>query len=430
MTSNAYSFELTVEEDYEQEMKEENHCQIETECLSLNKEVLKTSSRVVYPKNSFDRFADDLTELIVSYLWFEDKVRLECVSKQWRRLVFNKQIVIDLKDLCSNDESKKKNSLKSLFRRYYYNDKRGYRYLSISNDFDRQLLESVLKKCPNISQIDNSSNIYTNHFDLISKYCRRITKLITPSYTNGEKMIELVTKHGQWLQELVIMHSWSRPWPNYVKTLLQMCSNIKNIDFGVGFKYVINDLETLKKLRVIKEVNIRENESYILEILVAKYSTSLEATDIALCILSSDELKTCFAHISRFESLESLELNIESIISEELIVECLKLLANKLTKLRELRFKSYNDIISERFLFAFSEFRSLNRLFLDLGNTTKKKEGIVECFKRMTRLKHLSITYRKIPQDFFTNIKTTLPNIRFLDINSYITAESVEPFIE
>ena len=36
----------------------------------------------VYRKNSFDRFGDDLTELIVSYLWFEDKVRLECVSKQ------------------------------------------------------------------------------------------------------------------------------------------------------------------------------------------------------------------------------------------------------------------------------------------------------------------------------------------------------------
>ena len=49
----------------------------------------------VYANNSFDRFGDDLTELIVSYLWFEDKVRLECVSKQWRRLIYNKQFVIE-----------------------------------------------------------------------------------------------------------------------------------------------------------------------------------------------------------------------------------------------------------------------------------------------------------------------------------------------
>ena len=43
-------------------------------------------------KNSFDRLGDDMTELIVSYLWFEDKVRLECMSKQWRRLVFKKRV--------------------------------------------------------------------------------------------------------------------------------------------------------------------------------------------------------------------------------------------------------------------------------------------------------------------------------------------------
>ena len=50
----------------------------------------------VYAKNSFDRLGDDLTELILQYLTFEDKVRLECVSKQWRRLIYNKQSVINI----------------------------------------------------------------------------------------------------------------------------------------------------------------------------------------------------------------------------------------------------------------------------------------------------------------------------------------------
>ena len=57
----------------------------------------------VYAKNSFDRFGDDLTELILQYLTFEDKVRLECVSKQWRRLVFNKQFVLDINHFKSAD---------------------------------------------------------------------------------------------------------------------------------------------------------------------------------------------------------------------------------------------------------------------------------------------------------------------------------------
>src|ERR1700724_630875 len=41
-------------------------------------------------KASFDRFGDDLSELIVSYLTIEDKFRFQCLSKQWRTLGFNR----------------------------------------------------------------------------------------------------------------------------------------------------------------------------------------------------------------------------------------------------------------------------------------------------------------------------------------------------
>ena len=57
-----------------------------------------SSQMKVYAKDSFDRFGDDLTELILSYMRFKDKIRLECVSKQWRRLIYNKQIVIKIYD--------------------------------------------------------------------------------------------------------------------------------------------------------------------------------------------------------------------------------------------------------------------------------------------------------------------------------------------
>ena len=49
-----------------------------------------------------DRFGDDLTELILSFLWFEDKIRLECVSKQWKRCVFQRQFVIEIDFVCNN----------------------------------------------------------------------------------------------------------------------------------------------------------------------------------------------------------------------------------------------------------------------------------------------------------------------------------------
>ena len=45
-----------------------------------------------YRRDSFvDRFCDDLCENILQYLSLEDKLRLECVSKQFQRTVFQRQ---------------------------------------------------------------------------------------------------------------------------------------------------------------------------------------------------------------------------------------------------------------------------------------------------------------------------------------------------
>ena len=47
-------------------------------------------------KSSFDRFGDDLIELVLSYLSLKKCFRFRCVSKQWKRLIFNKQKHLDL----------------------------------------------------------------------------------------------------------------------------------------------------------------------------------------------------------------------------------------------------------------------------------------------------------------------------------------------
>ncbi|CAG2119536.1 unnamed protein product [Medioppia subpectinata] len=46
--------------------------------------------------NSLDRFGDDLCEELLSYLSLEDKFRFECISKQWRRVVFESQTVVTI----------------------------------------------------------------------------------------------------------------------------------------------------------------------------------------------------------------------------------------------------------------------------------------------------------------------------------------------
>ncbi|CAG2117240.1 unnamed protein product, partial [Medioppia subpectinata] len=51
-----------------------------------------------YPKNSMDRFGDELSQVLVSYLSFDDRFRYECVSKRFRKTVFESVVDIDIND--------------------------------------------------------------------------------------------------------------------------------------------------------------------------------------------------------------------------------------------------------------------------------------------------------------------------------------------
>jgi hypothetical protein len=47
-------------------------------------------------RDSFDRFGDDLCELILSYLEIYYTFYYQCVSKQWSRLIYNRQSTLTL----------------------------------------------------------------------------------------------------------------------------------------------------------------------------------------------------------------------------------------------------------------------------------------------------------------------------------------------
>ena len=110
----------------------------------------------VYPKDSFDRFGDDLNELILSYLGFEDKIRLECLSKQWKRCVFQKEFVIEIDFDCNNAMNFITNKFSEMTFNFF-----NYNYLTEDKQkpkkqikrIDNTSLEILLKKCPNITTV-------------------------------------------------------------------------------------------------------------------------------------------------------------------------------------------------------------------------------------------------------------------------------------
>jgi len=61
--------------------------------------------------NSFDRFGDDLCELLLSNLLIIDKIRLDCVSKQWQFFIFNKQRKLIINGSKTKDSVSVKNKI-------------------------------------------------------------------------------------------------------------------------------------------------------------------------------------------------------------------------------------------------------------------------------------------------------------------------------
>ena len=70
--------------------------------MSSNKKLCLRSDQ---KRQSFgERICDDLCEEILQYLSFEDKLRLECVSKQFQRTVFVKHYHLNV-DINSAEET-------------------------------------------------------------------------------------------------------------------------------------------------------------------------------------------------------------------------------------------------------------------------------------------------------------------------------------
>ena len=279
----------------------------------------------VYAKNCFDRFGDDLTELILSFLWFEDKIRLECVSKQWKRYVFNKQFVIEIVDKTRKYcEKEKNNSL----------DK-----LCLRSDDKRQLVESVLKKCPNIKKVIISSEVLS----LFGQYCPNIKSLTL--LIDRIISLDFFVKYGHKLEELMIYKMKDRKTVN-IREVLKLCPNLKKVNVPKGLDYLIEHKDYLPKLEFFGTNFINVNcllpigsrDVNQLKILSDKYSKTMKILELSFDDMSYEELKTCFDYICRFENLKELKLYMDRIT--EPIDDCLSLIGQKCNKVLKLNLKN------------------------------------------------------------------------------------------
>ena len=198
-----------------------------------------------------DRLGDDLTELIQSFLWFEDKIRLECVSKQWKRCVFQRQFVIEIGSNCKDSMNFITDMLSedmtfNVFSLEFFNEnylKLGKRFIRIDNTS----LEVLLNKCQNIRTVTLYSKVKSEVLSMIGRYCPRIKSLIFDSkITNDDNYLSFFRENGHKLEVLIIDGQ-----NEVIEPYLRLCPNVNSVQISAS---IINeDKEFLPNLEHIRE---------------------------------------------------------------------------------------------------------------------------------------------------------------------------------
>ena len=350
----------------------------------------------VYAKDSMDRFGDDLTELILSYLWFEDKFRLECVSKQWKRCVFQRQSIIII---------------------YSYNSLNGSsKLLKKNKQLYEQRLESVLKKCPNITTVRLGMSGSSEVMSLIGQYCHHIKSL---QYHTPIPKLSFFHLYGHKLEELDLLVP--DKLDNIISDILQLCPNLKRV-WLLNYSCLMDNLELVPNLRQITNCRLAHSlycrEMNKVKLFCNKIRRTQKTLNAKLFYLKPKELKLYIDCISLFENLTQLTLEFDSIENKEPIDDCLSLIGQKCTKLLKLDLEIDDSFsISDRFFDVFTHFKSIKILNLDLWQTRSVK-GSVKCFRHCKQLYDIDIQYHGITDQFLANIELFVPKLQSLCITT------------
>lgn len=358
-----------------------------------------------YPKDSMDRLGDDLTELVLSYLSFEDKVRFESMSTQWRRLVFSKQtkLIID-------NQMIEKSHRTRLFR--------------------LQAVESVLNKCPHITTIviqrgRHSIANLDQVFELIIKYCDHLHEFTAVSQSLSDQLIHrFFDKFGPKLKSLVFFN----PGENLTRfrSIVTQCPQLESIKSpNLRLSHICDGNQVLVKS--LKTFNYRFNMDDIerLRVFVDNNKTSLESLSLDMSeheyVLHDDDHQL-YDQLVRLTKLKSLRLTYEGLHKSAHKINFgrfVRQMADNCPKLSKLDIELYGEdyeIVRQTYQ-TLNDFKGLKHLRFNCSDIQKlpsmEKIPPLEVFeiKQLINLE-LMCSFAPITDDFFSQIAVNMPNLQ------------------
>jgi hypothetical protein len=237
-------------------------------------------SKINCSKESFDRFSDNLCEILLSYLSVSESVKFECVSKQWRSLIFNKQnkLIIRPKNFQLID------TIETSYKLWEKN--------KVS------IIKCLGEKLKFIKSLEINFEIDDQLLDIISQKCKSLSKIQIFGFFNEEVCKTLGQKCGQKLKFIDI---YGIGKPESV-TLLKSTHNLKAIEIYNNFD-AVTELSLLK----LEQIIINDFSSEWFEKFANLYNKQI--MKISFNEWCNDK-NSVVSYLLKFENLESLSFTV------------------------------------------------------------------------------------------------------------------------
>ena len=239
----------------------------------------------VIDRQSFDQRIDaDLCEVIVSYLTLKDRLRLECVSKQFKNCLFQRenQFIINYEFAAYVKQ------LEDILKKC-----KSFQYIKINDNclkyFTNTIIELLIANCTSIYKIEcNFNNINTDIFHrFIGKFGKYLAKIkgypIDSYYTNQ--------KFAHYINQLSIgkyyNYNLDHPVINYIINRF----NERQV-INVNTK---PDIMNSHKLSIHYTINLEDHKSISLHSNIDDFDGS--------------QLSNIFVQLSRLEKLKALDMS-------------------------------------------------------------------------------------------------------------------------
>ena len=370
-----------------------------------------SNKKRVIPKNSFDRFGEDLSELIFSYLSFEEKFRFECVSKQWQYLIYNKVYKV-IYDVCWYNCC-----LPYLFWR------RGRVPLSVN----LEKLRIILEKCQNIRCI-KFKNTVTNVnqvFQLIIQKCHNLREIEINFNGLSEQLFFLFEeKYRIKLKKVYIFGQAKLDTKISLLEYLVAVNDYKSDDFQTLLSIITKDKMIF--LNKFKEYHYLIDDRHMAEkverykLLVQTNKNNLETIHLTFknANINANYLNVIYIETSKLTKLKRLKLSLDQYVKSIRLSKFILDLSKACLNIRFIEIyisKEFGLELNQfmKIFYSVNSFEGLkslkiSSLQLEIGYKTLKNNPLIGC----KNLIKLVLNNLNLSEEFFASLVIHSPKLQ------------------